>query len=250
MNSDRQTAAVGLLAQLTATISDARLSDEEKQTLTQALRETRLPSETLSHLRNRAFDLVRERLDSLQPAPPPDAPGLLRWLEGVVRAIDVARAPSVAVRSSAYFSPGPRCQAAIVSQLRAARLSVDICVFTLSDDRITAEVLASLRRGVALRLITDNEKVFDRGSDIGALREGGVPIVVDQTAAHMHHKFAIFDGERLLNGSYNWTRSAAQHNEENLVLTNDPDLIDQFSAEFDRLWVDLGGPPQSAPRRK
>ena len=26
---------------------------------------------------------------------------------------------------------------------------------------------------------------------------------------HMHHKFAIFDGERLINGSYNWTRGAA-----------------------------------------
>jgi mitochondrial cardiolipin hydrolase len=53
---------------------------------------------------------------------------------------------------------------------------------------------------------------------------------------HMHHKFAIFDGERLLNGSYNWTRGAANTNFENLVDTGDPELIAAFAEEFKRLW--------------
>ena len=52
----------------------------------------------------------------------------------------------------------------------------------------------------------------------------------------MHHKFALFDGERLIHGSYNWTRGAADVNYENLVDTGDPDLIAAFAAEFERLW--------------
>ena len=52
----------------------------------------------------------------------------------------------------------------------------------------------------------------------------------------MHHKFAIFDGARLINGSYNWTRGAANVNYENLVDTGDPELIAAFSEEFKRLW--------------
>ena len=52
----------------------------------------------------------------------------------------------------------------------------------------------------------------------------------------MHHKFAIFDGTRLLNGSYNGTRGAADMNYENLVDTDDPNLVAAFSAEFERLW--------------
>ena len=74
---------------------------------------------------------------------------------------------------------------------------------------------------------------------VAQLRAAGVPTMVDRTSAHMHHKFAIFDGQWLLNGSYNWTRSACAHNEENLVATNDPTLVRQFQGAFDQLWVQL-----------
>ena len=223
-----------LLVQLDASLADARLSDDERRVLVHTLREASPPEDGLRQLRNRAFDLVRARTAD------PEQLSLLKWLEGVVRAIDAGRSPdTVAVRSQAFFSPGTACLQAINQQLRAAKRSVDICVFTLSDDRITAEVLAAHRRGVSLRCISDNDKEFDLGSDIGQLRAAGIPVALDRTDAHMHHKFAIFDGMRLLNGSYNWTRSAASFNEENLVLSNDPALVRRFADEFDSLWKEL-----------
>lgn len=228
------TALPELLAQLDATMVDARLSDDERRVLTHALREASPPEDGLRQLRNRAFELVRARTGD------PEQLGLLKWLEGVVRAIDVGRSPdSVVVRSQAFFSPGTACLQAILQQLRSARRSVELCVFTLSDDRITAEVLATHRRGVSLRCITDNDKEYDRGSDIAQLRAAGIPVAVDRTEAHMHHKFAIFDGAWLLNGSYNWTRSACDYNEENVVLSNDPSLVRRFADEFDTLWKEL-----------
>lgn len=222
-----------LLREIEATIADERLSDEEKRSLTQALREASPPEDGLRQLRNRAFDLVRSRSDS------PDQLGLLKWLEGVMRALDVGRLPAGTVRSQAHFSPGTACLSAIVQQLRSARRCLDLCVFTLSDDRITDEVLAAHRRGVALRLITDNDKEFDAGSDVALLRQRGVPVAVDRTPAHMHHKFALVDETWLLNGSYNWTRSASEHNEENLIVTNEPGLVRSFQAQFDALWAKL-----------
>lgn len=223
-----------LLREIEATIADERLSDEEKRSLTQALREASPPEDGLRQLRNRAFDLVRSRSDS------PDQLGLLKWLEGVMRALDVGRLPAGTVRSQAHFSPGTACLSAIVQQLRSARRNLDLCVFTLSDDRITDEVLAAHRRGVALRFITDNDKEFDAGSDVALLRQRGVPVAVDRTQAHMHHKFALVDETWLLNGSYNWTRSASEHNEENLIVTNEPGLVRSFQAQFDVLWAKLG----------
>ena len=68
----------------------------------------------------------------------------------------------------------------------------------------------------------------------------GVPVKVDETEHHMHHKFAVLDGARLLNGSYNWTRSAAAYNEENLVITSDPALIAVFTRHFAEMWEALG----------
>lgn len=224
-----------LLAQLEASLADLRLDDDEKHSLAQTLRQAQPPEDGFRQLRNHAFTLARNRLASQQ-----DPVAVLRWLEGVVRALDVARAPAQVTRSNAFFSPGEACLNTIVQHLRGAHRSVDLCVFTVSDDRIAQEVLAAHTRGVALRFITDNDRETDSGSDVARLRAAGVPTAVDRTAAHMHHKFAIFDGQWLLNGSYNWTRSACTHNEENLVATNDATLVRQFQGTFDQLWGRLG----------
>ncbi len=225
-----------LLRQLEDSLVDARLSDDEKRLLTQSLRGAELPEEGLRQLRNQAFDLVRSRLGEAEA----DPSALVRWLDGVARAIDTARSPGGPHRAQAYFSPGTDCLDVIVRQLRGCRQSADLCVFTLSDDRISAEVLAAHRRGVKVRLLTDNDKEFDAGSDVAALRDAGVPVRVDRTPAHMHHKFALLDRAWLINGSYNWTRSACQLNEENLVLCNDPGLLRQFGDAFEQLWSSLG----------
>ncbi len=226
-----------LLGQLDASLTDLRLDDDEKHSLAQTLRQAQPPEDGFRQLRNHAFTLARNRLTAQQPQ---DPMSMLRWLEAVVRALDVARAPAQATRSNACFSPGEACLNTIVQHFRSARRSVDFCVFTLSDDRIAQEVLAAHTRGVALRFITDNDKETDSGSDVTRLRAAGVPTAVDRTEAHMHHKFAIFDGQWLLNGSYNWTRSACSHNEENLVATNDSALVRQFQGAFDHLWGQLG----------
>lgn len=222
-----------VLALLEAGIGDGRLDDDERRALSQTLQDGRLREEDRRRVRNQAFDLVRQRLGA------PEQLALLKWLEGVVRALDGSRIS--AGTSEAWFSPGPDCLGAIRRCLRQTRERADICVFTLSDDRIAEEVLAAHRRGIAFRVVTDNDKESDAGSDISRLRDAGIPVAVDRTAAHMHHKFAIFDGVRLLNGSYNWTRSACDVNEENLVLTSDPELLSGFSARFERLWSALAG---------
>ena len=56
----------------------------------------------------------------------------------------------------------------------------------------------------------------------------------------MHHKFAIADGMFLVTGSYNWTRSAAKYNEENIVVLDNQGLVKAFQEEFEKLWRAFG----------
>lgn len=141
--------------------------------------------------------------------------------------------------SEAYFSPGTACRSAIIHQLRAARKNIDICVFTISDNIIRDELVAQHKLGKRIRIISDNDKSEDMGSDIYFLRRMGIPVILDDTEVHMHHKFALFDRDRLLSGSYNWTRSAAERNYENLVLSSEAELVHSFQGEFERLWTKL-----------
>ncbi|PNH11155.1 Vegetative incompatibility protein HET-E-1 [Tetrabaena socialis] len=75
------------------------------------------------------------------------------------------------------------------------------------------------------------------GSDIKKFRQAGIPVRQDSTAAHMHHKFAIIDGQLLMNGSFNWTRQAVTGNNENVTVQADVMLVESFQAQFEKLWA-------------
>ena len=165
---------------------------------------------------------------------------MLAWLEEVTRAIrEVGQAAARPVVAEAYFSPGDDCPRAIGRLLASAGRTADICVFTITDDRLSDAILEAHRRGVAVRIIADDAKAEDLGSDVGRFERAGIPTRVDRSPFHMHHKFAILDGETLLTGSYNWTRGAARDNEENLIVTTDPRFLAPFQETFDRLWAKL-----------
>ena len=66
---------------------------------------------------------------------------------------------------------------------------------------------------------------------------------------HFHHKFAVIDGHVLLNGSYNWTRSADMNNRENFMLSEEPTLVRRYARAFDALWAELGT-EAGAPERR
>lgn len=217
--------------QLRDSLADLRLSNEERDELRQLGSD--LGQDQVRYLRNRAFALVRELvqadLNNSEPA--------LKWLEQVIKTLDASSSPPRPALASAHFSPGDDCLRKIRELCRQARKSVDICVYTISDDRLSEEIIACHRRGIAVRVISDNEKQFDEGSDIQHLIAQGVPLRIDDSPYHMHHKFALFDANLLLNGSFNWTRSASTSNEENLLVTDHALLVASYRSEFDKLWA-------------
>ena len=221
---------------LVKTLEDFRVSRGEKRVLKAVLQELDADEHRRALIRSQAFDIAREQLLS------PEGKGVLDWLEDVVKILQInpaAKAESGGEEARAFFSPGDDCPRQIVNLLRRVRRSADICVFTITDDRISDAIADAHQRRIAVRIITDNDKSADLGSDVERLRRGGVPVRVDQTDYHMHHKFALFDRRTLLTGSYNWTRSAAQLNEENFVVTEDTGLARRFAQVFDDLWQKL-----------
>ena len=209
--------------------ADAVLDDEEKFEL-RALGE-RLSRDRIRYLRNRAFDLVRERWTQPDVAPLM----MLRWLEQVVKTLDASADPP-AVEAQAYFAPGEDCLRKLRELCLGAKRAIDVCVYTIADDRLCDALLDAHKRGLEVRILSDDHKVHDSGSDVIRLRDRGIEVRLDDTAFHMHHKFALFDGARLASGSFNWTRGASTGNEENLVVTDDVRLVRSFGARFEQLW--------------
>ncbi len=218
---------------LRATFDDHHLTRSEACALGQVLDDLGDEEDTLRFIRNRAFELVRSELKTT------DATDALNWLEGVIRLLDRQRKRARPVQIAGFFSPGDECVDCVVQQIRACIHAVDICVYTITDNRIKRTIRQAFDRGVRVRIITDDEKIYDVGSDVFDLRDHGIEVAIDGSEERMHHKFALFDQKRLATGSYNWTRSAAYLNYENVVLTDDRKLVNAFTEEFERLWCAL-----------
>eukprot|EP01063_Lacrimia_lanifica_P024240 TRINITY_DN32191_c0_g1_i1.p1 TRINITY_DN32191_c0_g1~~TRINITY_DN32191_c0_g1_i1.p1 ORF type:complete len:384 (+),score=142.37 TRINITY_DN32191_c0_g1_i1:55-1206(+) len=127
-----------------------------------------------------------------------------------------------------------------LSYLRAARTTLDICIFNVTHDLIADTVMNAHRRGVAVRVICDNDQMKCTGSDIEKFVRAGIPCRPDAKAEHMHNKFAVLDGKVLLNGSFNWTVQATERNDENVSILSDRGLVGSYSKYFAELWGKAG----------
>jgi cardiolipin hydrolase len=230
---------------LSQSLADRKLSGGEKSALSDWLAKNVKTDQHRGLVRHAAFEIARGEIAD------PAAAEVVEWLEDVMKVIAPLHSSTQgadAARSGgddqAFFAPGEACLHQIVHRFGACRRTADVCVFTITDDRITRAILDAHRRKVNVRIITDAEKQYDAGSDVQKLLAAGIEVKFDDMHSesepglngHMHHKFAIFDGIRLINGSYNWTRGAADLNFENLIDTADANLIATFAAEFTRLW--------------
>lgn len=215
---------------LSQSLNDERLDNQEKRELRDFVVD--LKEAERNFVRNRAFDLARDAIDQSDSEPT----AVLEWLRKVVK---MCKQDSGFYKDEqVYFSPGNSCREAIIQQIRGARQQIEICVFTISDDAITKAILEAHQRNIDVRIISDNDKSHDMGSDIERMQEAGVQLRLDHSPYHMHHKFALFDRRLLINGSFNWTRSASTKNQENIVLSYERILLREFSNLFEQLWQD------------
>ncbi|WP_339728114.1 phospholipase D-like domain-containing protein [uncultured Gimesia sp.] len=216
---------------LLQTFEDYQMTRSERAALNQIFSHITLTNHNLALVRKEAFEIFREH----KPAHLPDEKSL-SWLEDVMKILANTKSREPDLKSEALFSPRDDCSHRICRLIDSARKQIDICVFTITDDRVTRTIQDAHKRKVKVRIISDNDKSYDLGSDIEQLSRSGIPVRIDKTEYHMHHKFALFDSEFILTGSYNWTRSASKNNSENLIITNDPALLIRFASEFEKLW--------------
>ncbi len=222
-----------LIEHLRATLDDRRLSRSERRGLQAALADRPIDERERLVIQAAMFDAADQALHD------PRDRQVLRWLEDCLGALRGHQPLGDEQPGRAWFGPGDPLARLLASQLEAARTSIDAAIFTITDDRITATLTAAHQRGVRVRIITDDDKAGDPGSDVWRLQRAGIPLRTDHSPSWMHHKFAVIDGITLLNGSYNWTRSGARENRENFLVTHDPQLVRAYVEAFDQLWAEF-----------
>jgi len=140
------------------------------------------------------------------------------------------------------FSPGGNCDQILVSWINRANSSVHVLIyeFTLSD--VSQALIAAQKRGVDVKVVMERENVNDTSSQFYYLKNSGISIKWDTNSALMHDKVTIIDGHVILTGSFNYTVSASNANNENLVVINSTSWGAAFEQNFQQVWSTAASP--------
>ncbi len=213
-------------------IADEILGSFERKEIKAKLQDKNLAKRELDFIRSQIFDLSLKKINSENYS------NIVNWLEEANKILNSLEKQTTTEIES-YFSPGSECKQNIIKHISQAQKTLDVCVFTISDNEISKKLIEAHKRKVSVKIISDNEKLYDQGSDIDELAKSGIKIKIDNTSHHMHHKFALIDGTTLITGSYNWTRSAELYNHENIIVLKEPKVCKAFQDEFDSLWKEM-----------
>lgn len=143
------------------------------------------------------------------------------------------------IHNNVYFSHTHNIRSKVIHSIENAKETLDVCLFTISDNQIADAIIQAKKHRIKVRVITDDEKIMDKGSDIFRFKHKRIPVKIDSNKSLMHHKFAIIDGHKVISGSYNWTRSGSEINNENIIITDNHRIVTAFVNEFNRLWQQM-----------
>ncbi|MBI5471769.1 MAG: T9SS type A sorting domain-containing protein [Ignavibacteriae bacterium] len=147
----------------------------------------------------------------------------------------------------AYFSPSDGADARIVDEINRAEHSVGFQLLTLTRSGIATALRNKKNAGKKVRGNLDDST--DTGSQYRVLVNNGVDVRLKSsgTSGLLHHKYGIIDAENpiwnavTLTGSHNWTSSAENANNENMMIVRDGNIANQYLQEFAARYYQFGG---------
>ncbi|MCX5796249.1 MAG: phospholipase D-like domain-containing protein [Elusimicrobia bacterium] len=156
------------------------------------------------------------------------------------------------------FSPQGHIEAALVQAVKAAKVSIDIAMFSFYSQAI-ADALLEMKKAhpeLKIRIILDysqsklaelDDWFVSHGFEVRLL-SGPAGDEGDPMFQKMHNKLIIVDHKLLETGSFNYSPNAENNSFENANFTDDPTDLAGYVAYYERLW--LQGWKASPPKRK
>jgi phosphatidylserine/phosphatidylglycerophosphate/cardiolipin synthase-like enzyme len=153
--------------------------------------------------------------------------------------------PSLTLGGSAvevYFSPDDGVTAHLLEMLAGAKKSIYFLAYSFTADDLAQTILDRAAAGVEVGGVMDESQVrSNQGTEYYKFRDAGLDVVMDGNPGLMHHKVIIVDGKTVAFGSYNFSASAEDSNDENLLIVHDAGLAQRFMQEYQEVY-DLGRP--------
>jgi phosphatidylserine/phosphatidylglycerophosphate/cardiolipin synthase-like enzyme len=136
---------------------------------------------------------------------------------------------------ASYFSPFDNIEAVIHKELMKAQKSVHCSLYGISNRSLEQDLIGLKRAGVEV-IVAEDKKQAALASDLHSdLLSSGIQVIIKKTAVLEHNKFCTIDGESVIMGSWNWSRSAQKQDNSIAVIKRCPDEGGRFEQAFRRI---------------
>lgn len=142
------------------------------------------------------------------------------------------------------FSPSDQTTSRIRTTLAKAQNSISAALLTFTRKDLADTIINKKNAGRKARILMSNNT--DTGNQFSYLQSSGVEVRLAGGSGLLHHKYALVDAESgsekyTITGSHNWSNSAENSNDENILIVQDNRVTNLYLQEFAARYYEAGG---------
>lgn len=141
-----------------------------------------------------------------------------------------------------FTSEDGALEQAIVPLVASAQSSVRFLAFSFTDFPLANAMITRAQGGVNVAGVYEKVGSDTDAAEFKTLFCGGVPVRKDGNSSFMHNKIIIVDERFVVTGSMNYSTSAEESNDENVIILDNPEIANLYLQEFDRVWAQAVDP--------
>jgi len=144
-----------------------------------------------------------------------------------------------------FTSEDPALEKAIIPVVSNAQSSIRFLAFSFTDYPLAKAMIDRAAAGVNVAGVFEKVGSETEYAELRTLHCAGVPVRQDGNPSFLHHKVIVVDQRFVITGSLNFSTSAEESNDENVIIIDNQDIAALFMQEFERVWAQ-GSDPDSA----
>lgn len=142
-----------------------------------------------------------------------------------------------------FFAPELEVAPIIAANIDGARSEILFMAFSFTNDLIGEAMIRRANGGVNVRGVFEtsgSDTIFSYYPIMADAGVANLQVRQDGNNRLMHHKVIIIDQRTVIFGSFNFTDSANDSNDENVLIVHDPAFASYFVEEFSLVWQEAG----------
>ncbi|MEM9569490.1 MAG: phospholipase D-like domain-containing protein [Bacteroidota bacterium] len=132
-----------------------------------------------------------------------------------------------------FFSPKGKCAAHIINTIKQAEKEIYIAIYVFTHQGIANALVSAKARGVDIHILANNTYATARYSQLDYLDKYHINIYIDNRPGVFHHKWLIVDKKTIITGSYNYTKSAEEKNNEIIGHIESRAVVEKYHQDWE-----------------